>query len=85
MCIDYKEAYKHGFSELGLGVERMFLHELEYNCILLKCDIKRAIQIMTKAAELYKDNLEDQKVLFLYGVPFEIKKQLQQEEKNFVE
>lgn len=45
-------------------------------------DKKRAIQIMTKAAELYKDNLEDQKVLFLYGVPSEIKKQLQQEEKN---
>ena len=29
---------------------------------------RKAIQIMTKAAELYKDNLEDQKILFLYGL-----------------
>jgi hypothetical protein len=36
---------------------------------------------MTKAARLYKDNLEDQKVLFLYGLPSEVKKQLQAEGK----
>lgn len=40
-------------------------------------DKRRAIQIMTRAAELYRDNLEDQKVLFLYGLPFEVKKELQ--------
>ena len=44
-------------------------------------DKRRAIQIMTKAAKLYRDNLEDQKVLFLYGLPSEVKKQLQTEEK----
>lgn len=44
-------------------------------------DKRRAIQIMTKAAEIYRDNLEDQKVLFLYGIPAEVKKQLQTEEK----
>lgn len=44
-------------------------------------DKRRAIQIMTKAAELYRDNLEDQKVLFLYGVPSEVKKELQAEGK----
>lgn len=42
---------------------------------------RRAIQIMTKAAKLYQDNLEDQKVLFLYGAPSDIRKQLQTEEK----
>lgn len=44
-------------------------------------DKRRAISIITKAAQLYKENLEDQKVLFLYGVPSEIKQQLQSEEK----
>jgi hypothetical protein len=44
-------------------------------------DKRRAIQIMTKAAEIYRDNLEDQKVLFLYGLPSEVKKQLQAEGK----
>lgn len=44
-------------------------------------DKRRAIQIMTKAAELYRDNLEDQKVLFLYGVPSEVKKELHTEGK----
>lgn len=39
-------------------------------------DKKRAIQIITKSAELYRDNLEDQKVLFLYASPSEIKKRL---------
>lgn len=32
---------------------------------------------MTRSAALYHANLEDQKVLFLYGVPAEIKKQMQ--------
>lgn len=42
---------------------------------------RRAIQIMTKAAYIYRNNLEDQKVLFLYGLPSEVKKQLQTEGK----
>lgn len=40
-------------------------------------DRRRAIQIITKAAALYRTNLEDQKILFLYGVPFEVRRQLQ--------
>ena len=44
-------------------------------------DKRRVIQIITKAAELYRDNLEDQKVLFLYGIPFEVRNELQTEEK----
>ncbi len=44
-------------------------------------DKRHAIQIMTKAAQLYKEHLEDQKVLFLYGVPSEISKQLSSETK----
>ena len=47
----------------------------------LVMDKRRAIQIMTKAAEIYRDNLEDQKVLFLYGLPSKVKKQLQTERK----
>lgn len=39
-------------------------------------DKKRAIQILTNSARLYKENLEDNKVLFLYGNPSEIKKLL---------
>lgn len=42
-------------------------------------DKRRAIQTMTKAAALYHANLEDQKVVFLYGVPTEVRKQLQAE------
>ena len=38
---------------------------------------QRAIQIITRAAELYKNNLEDQKILFLYGIPSHVKKDLQ--------
>ena len=34
---------------------------------------------MAKSARLYHLNLEDQKVLFLYGVPSEVKGQLQTE------
>lgn len=34
---------------------------------------------MTKAAASYHANLEDQKVIFLYGVPAEVRKQLQAE------
>lgn len=41
-------------------------------------DKRKAIQIITKSAKLYQENLEDQKVLFLYGVPAEVKKQLQE-------
>ena len=44
-------------------------------------DKRRAISIMTKAAQLYKKNLEDQKILFLFGVPSEIKKELQSDKK----
>jgi hypothetical protein len=44
-------------------------------------DKRRAIQIMTRAAELYSVNLEDQKILFLYGMPREVKQQLLSEEK----
>ena len=44
-------------------------------------DKRRAIQIMTKSVEIYRDNLEDQKILFLYGLPSEVKKQLQTERK----
>ena len=44
-------------------------------------DKRRAIPILTKAAELYRDNLEDQKILFLYGIPSEINKQLQTKDK----
>lgn len=40
---------------------------------------RRAIQIITKAAEIYRDNLEDQKVLFLYGISSDVRKQLQTE------
>ena len=36
---------------------------------------------MTKAAQLYKEHLEDQKVLFLYGLPKEVNKQLQESNK----
>lgn len=44
-------------------------------------DKKRAIQIITKAAEAFKNNLEDQKILFLYGIPSEVNRQLNTEEK----
>ena len=44
-------------------------------------DKRRAIQIMTKAAQLKKEHLEDQKVLFLYGLPKEVNKQLQESNK----
>lgn len=40
-------------------------------------DKRKAIQIITKAADLYHTNLEDQKILFLYGVPSVVRKQLQ--------
>ena len=40
-------------------------------------DKRRAIQIMTKAAALYQKELEDQKLLFLYGIPVVVRKQLQ--------
>ena len=37
---------------------------------------KKAIAVITKAARLYHKNLEDQKVLFIYGIPSEINKQI---------
>ncbi|MCX4318644.1 MAG: PBECR4 domain-containing protein [Lachnospiraceae bacterium] len=40
-------------------------------------DKRKAIQAMTRAAALYHADLEDQKVIFLYGVPAEVRKQLQ--------
>ena len=40
-------------------------------------DKRKAISIITNAAKAYHENLEDQKVLFVYGVPSEIKKYLQ--------
>lgn len=40
-------------------------------------DKRKAIQIMTNAASLYNRNLNNQKVLFLYGSPSEFKKQMQ--------
>ena len=46
-------------------------------------DKRRAIQIMTKAAQLYKEHLEDQKILFLYGIPTEVNKQLAKLLKNW--
>lgn len=39
-------------------------------------DKKKAIAIITRAAKLYHDRLEDQKVLFIYGVPAIISKQI---------
>ncbi|MDD6193631.1 MAG: PBECR4 domain-containing protein [Lachnospiraceae bacterium] len=44
-------------------------------------DKKKAISIITKAAEQYNENLEDKKILFVYGVPSEIKKQLASKDK----
>jgi len=41
-------------------------------------DKKRVIFIITKAAKSYHENLEDQKVLFSYGVPSDVKKQIEQ-------
>lgn len=40
-------------------------------------DKRRAIQIIAKSARLYHSNLEDQKILFLYGIPSEVRRQLQ--------
>lgn len=47
-------------------------------------DKRRAIRIMTKAAKLYHANLEDQKILFLYGVSAEVRKQLQNQENQLI-
>ena len=44
-------------------------------------DKRRAIQIMTRAAGLYRENLEDQKVLFLYGIPAEVRRKIKNAEK----
>ena len=45
-------------------------------------DKKKIISTIIKSAKLYSSNLEDQKVLFVYGVPSAIKKQIQEGEKN---
>lgn len=42
-------------------------------------DKRKAIQIITRAADLYHTNLEDQKILFLYGVTSEVRKLIQRE------
>jgi hypothetical protein len=39
-------------------------------------DKKRVISIITKAAKSYHENLEDQKVLFVYGVHLRLKSRL---------
>ncbi|MCM1124145.1 MAG: PBECR4 domain-containing protein [Eubacterium sp.] len=39
-------------------------------------DKRKAIQIMTKSALLYNQNLNEQKILFLYGSPLEVKSRL---------
>ncbi len=41
-------------------------------------DKKKAISVITKAAKLYHEKLEDQKLLFIYGVPSVINKQIAQ-------
>ena len=47
-------------------------------------DKRRAIQILTKAADLYRQNLEDQKILFLYGTSSEVQKQLQEPDNKYL-
>ena len=47
-------------------------------------DKRRAIQIMTRAAALYHADLEDQKVIFLYGIPAEVRKQLQEKSRMLI-
>ena len=39
-------------------------------------DKKRATSIIIQAANLYHNNLEDKKVLFVYSVPADINKQI---------
>ena len=45
-------------------------------------DKKKALSIITKAAKLYHENLEDQKVLFIYGIPSDVNRQLSQNVKR---
>ena len=40
-------------------------------------DKKKALQIIVQAADLYKTNLENRKILFLYGVPGEVRRQIE--------
>lgn len=42
-------------------------------------DKRKAIQILTKSAKLYKANLEDQKILFLYGIVSDVRKEVEKE------
>ena len=46
-------------------------------------DKRRALQIMANMAEIYRDNLEEQKALFLYGLPSDAKT-VADRRKNFV-
>ena len=47
-------------------------------------DKKRAIKIISKAAEYYRDNLEDQKVLFLYGIPKAVNEELNSDDRQLL-
>ncbi len=47
-------------------------------------DKRRAIQIITKAAAEYQRELEDQKLLFLYGTASEVRKHLQAGETRLI-
>lgn len=40
-------------------------------------DKKKVISVVTKAAKIYHDKLEDQKVMFVFGVPTEVRKQIE--------
>lgn len=40
-------------------------------------DKKKVISIVTRAAKLYHENLEDQKIMFVYGTPANIKPQIE--------
>lgn len=40
-------------------------------------DKKRIVQVIAQAAKLYKANLENRKILFLYGSPGEVRRQLE--------
>ena len=64
---------------LMLRHEHSFFKYYEIKGLVM--DKRCAIQIMTKATEIYRNNLEDQKLLFLYSLPSYVKKQLQTERK----
>lgn len=41
-------------------------------------DKRKIISTVTKAAKIYHKELEDQKILFVYGIPSEVKKQIEE-------